>query len=238
MFRRKKDDPSKIETSPAIPATPGASEGTGDLTAPPLKPFSRKGTHVPAKPPPSASFHPEMPRRATPEIPGLPPRRVDRTLSVDADSKRLLIGRDICLSGEITSCDHLVVEGRSEVVLSNARLIEVMPSGFFQGSADVEEADISGRFEGELTARDLLIVRSGGRISGTIRYGRIVIEQGGEISGDTQTLNSGSGDAEAPALEPGPEEDLESVLPVTSPGLPPGPPKRKRTGLKPPAGKK
>ena len=154
MFRRKKDEP-------ATPGTPGTGEGHGDLTAPPLKPFSRKGTHAPLKPPTSAAFHPEMPRRAGPEIPGLSPRRVDRALSADADSKRLLVGRDISLSGEITSCDHLVVEGRSEVVLSNARLIEVMPSGFFQGSADVEEADISGRFEGELIARDLLIVRSG-----------------------------------------------------------------------------
>ena len=225
MFRRKKDEPAKIETSPA---TPGTIEGAGDLTAPPLKPFSRKGTHAPSKPPPSAAFHPEMPRRAAPEIPGLPPRRIDRTLSGDVDSKRLLVGRDISLRGEIMSCDHLVVEGRSEVVLSHARLIEVMPSGFFQGTADVEEADISGRFEGELIARDLLIVRSGGRINGTIRYGRIVIEQGGEISGDMQTL--GSGDAETPAMETGPEEDSESVLP--------GPPKRKRTGPKPPAGKK
>ncbi len=222
MFRRKKDEPAKNE------ASPDNLEGTGDLTAPPLKPFSRKGTHAPAKPPPSASFHPEMQRRAAPDIPGLPPRRVERSLSGDADSKRLLVGRDICLSGEITSCDHLVVEGRSEVVLSNARLIEVMPSGFFQGSADVEEADISGRFEGELTARDILIVRAGGRVNGTIRYGRIVIEQGGEISGDTQTLESGDGDA--PSLEPGPEEDAETVFP--------GPPKRKRTAPKQPAGKK
>ncbi|MEE9317498.1 MAG: polymer-forming cytoskeletal protein [Rhodospirillales bacterium] len=229
MFRRKKDEP-------ATPGTPGTGEGQGDLTAPPLKPFSRKGTHAPSKPPTSAAFHPEMPRRAGPEIPGLPPRRVDRALSADADSKRLLVGRDISLSGEITSCDHLVVEGRSEVVLSNARLIEVMPSGFFQGSADVEEADISGRFEGELIARDLLIVRSGGRINGTIRYGRIVIEQGGEISGNTQTL--GSGDTEAPDLEPGPEEDAESVLPVTPLVAPPRPPKRKRTGPKLSAGKK
>ncbi len=233
MFRRKKDEPAKIETSPA---TPGTIEGAGDLTAPPLKPFSRKGTHAPAKPPSSAAFHPEISRRAAPEIPGLPPRRVARTLSADADSKRLLVGRDISLSGEITSCDHLVVEGRSEVVLSNARLIEIMPSGFFQGSADVEEADISGRFEGELTARDLLIVRSGGRINGTIRYGRIVIEQGGEISGDTQTINSG--DTEAPALEPGPEEGTETVLPRTSLVAPPRPPKRKRTGPKSSAEKK
>lgn len=107
----------------------------------------------------------------------------------DGDNKRLVVGRDIRLSGEITACDKLVVEGHVEVSLPGARVIEVSQSGYFKGAADVEEADISGRFEGELIARDRLVVRAGGRISGTIRYGRIVIESGGEISGDMQTLD-------------------------------------------------
>ena len=83
----------------------------------------------------------------------------------------------------------MVVEGHIEVRLKDARVIEVSQTGYFKGNADVEEADISGNFEGELIARDRLVVRSGGRISGTIRYGRIVIESGGEISGDMQTLD-------------------------------------------------
>ncbi len=106
----------------------------------------------------------------------------------ESERRHLLVGRDICLSGEITSCDKLVVEGQVEVSLSDARVIEISPSGFFKGSVEVEEADISGRFEGELVAREKLIVRSGGRVSGSIRYGRIVIESGGEISGEMQTL--------------------------------------------------
>jgi cytoskeletal protein CcmA (bactofilin family) len=144
----------------------------------------------------------------------------------DGDTKRLVIARDVCISGEITSCDRLIVEGRSEVSLPNARIIEVAPSGFFKGSADVEEADISGRFEGELIARDRLVVRAGGRINGTIRYGRIVIESGGEISGDMQTLDS-------PCEAEDPEDGEESPE-----AAPPEAPKRKRGGNKSSAGKK
>lgn len=192
MFRKKKDEPEKEKKGePKL----GRDAGGDDISAPPLKPFSRKGTHAPAKPPSPTSYHPEVPRRMVPDIPGIPPRRHDRAVSTDADSKRLIIGRDIHLSGEITSCDKLVVEGRAEVTLPNARVIEVAPSGFFKGSADVEEADISGRYEGELVVRDRLVVRASGRISGTIRYGRIVIESGGQISGDMQTLD----DADSPA---------------------------------------
>ena len=106
------------------------------------------------------------------------------------DNRRLIVGRDIQLSGEIKSCDKLIVEGRVEVSISNARVLEIAPTGFFNGQAEVEEADISGRFEGELVARDRLVVRSGGRVRGAVRYGRIVIESGGEISGDMQTLDN------------------------------------------------
>ena len=49
---------------------------------------------------------------------------------------------------------RLLVEGRAEIALPNTDQLEITPSGFFQGSADVKIADISGRFEGDLIARD------------------------------------------------------------------------------------
>ena len=220
MFRKKKDQTDKPVDG---------SGGDANISAPPLKPFTRKGTHVPSKPPAAASFHPDIPRRSPPEIPGISHRRAERTLTSSQNSKQMVIGRDIILSGEITSCDRLVVEGRAEVVIEGADMIEVTPSGFFKGSADVEEADISGRFEGELIAREELIVRAGGRISGTIRYGRIVIEAGGEISGDMRALENGNADG---GTDEGADEDgaPDDIVIET--------PKRKRSPAKTPAGKK
>ncbi len=182
MFTKK--EPSAA-AAPEMIEAPVSEE---DFDAPPLKPFSRKGSHAPAKPPTGVGAQPDAPRRP-PEIPG-GPRRVERARAIDSssDSKRLIVGRDICLKGEITECGKLVVEGQAEVTLPCARLIEVAPSGVFRGDATVDEADISGRFEGELIAKDRLIVRAGGRINGTVRYGKILIEQGGEVSGDMQTL--------------------------------------------------
>lgn len=219
MFERKKTETAKPGNETA------GDEGTDDISSPPLKPFSRKGSHAPPKPPSPASFHPEIPRRSIPDIPGVPSRRIERPMSADAESRRLVIGRGICLNGEITACDKLVVEGRAEVVLTDAEVIEVTPSGFFKGTANVGEADISGRFEGELIARDRLIVRAGGKIRGAIRYGRIVIESGGEISGDMQTLD-------------GVEADDDTDTDETPEAEAPEPPKRKRGGPKSPAGKK
>ncbi len=179
MFKRDNDK--------VAPADGRKADAADDQAAPPLKPFSRKGSHTPPKKP-ATTFRPEIARGPI-TIPGVS-RRIEHGRPGESESRKLTVGRDICLAGEITSCDKLVVEGRVEVHLSDARVIEIAPSGFFKGSAEVELADVSGRFDGELIARDKLIVRNGGRIKGSIRYGSIVIESGGEISGDMRTLEA------------------------------------------------
>lgn len=181
MFGKNKDQKPETESKEE------------DASAPPLKPFSPKGPHSASKPSTPTTYQPEVPRRV-PDIAGVTARQSERATSVVSDAKTLVIGRDIRLSGEITACDKLVVEGHVEVKLPGARAIEIAQTGHFVGDADVDEADISGYFEGDLIARDRLIVRDGGKISGTIRYGRIVIESGGEISGDMKTLDGSEPD--------------------------------------------
>ncbi len=176
MFQRNKNDDNKPSTA-----------ADKNLTAPPLKPFSKKGTHAQSKGSVPA-YRPEVARHL-PEIPGLPPR-VGLNQAAINESRKLIVGREICLNGKITSCEILVVEGEVEATLADAHLINIADTGFFKGTAIVDEAEISGRFEGNLTARNILTVHAGGQVSGTIRYGRIAIESGGEIRGDTQALNS------------------------------------------------
>tara|TARA_R110000868_G_scaffold11751_15_gene57365 strand:- start:4394 stop:4888 length:495 start_codon:yes stop_codon:yes gene_type:complete len=100
------------------------------------------------------------------------------------EGKKLIVGREIELNGNISSCDKLVVEGRVEAELKDCRQIEIASTGTFKGSAAIDMAEISGNFEGTLTARDILIVRSTGRINGTVRFGKLEIERGGEVVGD------------------------------------------------------
>jgi cytoskeletal protein CcmA (bactofilin family) len=118
--------------------------------------------------------------------------RDERSMSggYGGDGKKLIVGRDIALSGAISSCEKLVVEGRVEANMSECTEMEIAESGTFKGSAEIEVAEISGAFEGSITARDLLIVRSTGRVTGTVRYGRLEIERGGEIDGDVKVLST------------------------------------------------
>jgi len=183
MFGKKKEpgagDPGDVQ---------GEAQGEG---VPPLKPFTDKGAHQPSRPASRPALRPDISPRRTVDIPGAPKRsdRGERVPAYVTESKKLIVGRDIHVKGEITSCDRLVVEGYVEASLADTRQIEVAPTGMFKGDAEVVEADISGRFEGQLTARQRLTVRATGRVSGKIRYGRIVIEAGGQISGATEALD-------------------------------------------------
>ena len=104
---------------------------------------------------------------------------------------KLIVGPDIKLKGvEITDCDTLVVEGRVEASM-DSRVVQIAEHGIFNGTATMDVAEIWGSFEGTLTARKQLVVYASGRVSGTIRYGKIRVEEGAELSGDVSTLSSG-----------------------------------------------
>ncbi|MEQ8369927.1 MAG: polymer-forming cytoskeletal protein [Alphaproteobacteria bacterium] len=140
------------------------------------------------------------PRRADPGLGGIHefPRRAftvpasnrRETSGGGGDGKKLTVGRDIKLAGQITSCDTLVVEGEVEADLNDSRTIEVSRSGAFKGSAAVDTAIIAGTFDGQLTARNRLVVHGTGRLTGKVRYGQIEIESGAEVSGDVQKIES------------------------------------------------
>jgi len=102
---------------------------------------------------------------------------------------KLVVGHDIKIKGvEISDCDTLVVEGRVEATL-DSRVLEIAEHGVFQGTIAVDQAEIRGRFEGEITVRKQLILHASGKVSGKVRYAKIKIEEGAEIAGDLAVLD-------------------------------------------------
>ncbi len=113
---------------------------------------------------------------------------------------KLTVGPNIKLKGvEITDCDTLVVEGLVEATM-NSRVMQIAEQGAFKGSAEIDLAEIRGVFEGNLTVRERLVIHSTGRVTGTIRYGKIVIEEGGRLAGEI-SFGAATADARKPALQ-------------------------------------
>ncbi|MDQ9170300.1 polymer-forming cytoskeletal protein [Oxalobacteraceae bacterium R-40] len=106
--------------------------------------------------------------------------------STNEGGSKLIVGPNIKLKGvEITDCDTLVVEGRVEATM-DSRVIQIAEKGAFKGSAEIDIAEIHGEFDGELTVREKLVIYATGKVSGKIRYGKVVIAEGGQLSGDVQ----------------------------------------------------
>jgi len=105
---------------------------------------------------------------------------------------KLTVGPNIKLKGvEITDCDTLVVEGLVEATM-DSRVIQIAEQGAFKGSAEIDVAEIRGEFSGNLTVRQKLVIYSTGKVTGTIRYGKLVIEEGGQLSGEIVFGTAGS----------------------------------------------
>jgi cytoskeletal protein CcmA (bactofilin family) len=176
MFRKK-------DTDTEIPASgEGAFRRSGsDVAKPGMQPELRRKTELsgsPAGAPAGAA-----------ETAGAPSAQSEP----DRYGKRLIVGQGIRLSGEISSCDRLVVEGEVEVTLNDTLALEIASSGRFTGGCEVEEADISGVYEGDLTVRKHLCVRSTGKLTGTIRYSQLELERGGQIAGNISVINAEAG---------------------------------------------
>lgn len=110
----------------------------------------------------------------------------DNASSTNEGGSKLIVGPNIKLKGvEITDCDTLVVEGRVEATI-DSRVIQIAERGAFKGSAEIDIAEIRGEYEGDLTVRQKLVIYATGKVSGKVRYGKVVIEEGGQLSGDIQ----------------------------------------------------
>ncbi len=114
----------------------------------------------------------------------------NQVISEIPSGARLIVGPDVKLKGaEILDCDTLVVEGRVEATM-DSRVIRIAEHGSFAGKVSIDIAEIHGHFEGDLTARTQLIIHATGRVSGKIRYGKLVIDEGGELCGDINALSA------------------------------------------------
>ena len=189
MFGKPQDPNQGAAPRPAGAPAPGRpaprpQPGPGGAPAPKGAAAPRPAPAAPRQAPPAAGPAPAAPR-ARPAGAAPRPMGGERgNFTGQPDNGRLTVGQEIKMSGEIKSCDRLVVEGTVEANLSDSRALEVTETGVFRGSAEIDMAEINGVFEGDLNVEGRLFVRAQGRVSGTIRYGELEIERGGRVTGE------------------------------------------------------
>ena len=182
-----------------------AAPVVGGAAAQPVNPAARAAEARPearSNPAPSAStFRPntspmssmggDMVRSRMPEtkVNASPATGVGIDKANKTGRRVLTVGNDILLKGEIATCDRLVIEGKVDATLNDVHTVEIAEPGSFKGSANIEDAEISGLFEGDLVVRNRLVIYATGKVRGKISYGEIEIERGGELTGEIKTTS-------------------------------------------------
>ena len=144
-------------------------------------------------PTPSSVLGGTVPSNAAASTPSASASSAPKSAAGESGGSKLTVGPNIKLKGvEITDCDTLVVEGTVEATM-DSRVIQISENGAFRGSAEIDIAEIHGEFNGTLTVRQKLVIYSSGRVNGKIRYGKLVVEEGGQLAGEIESGFSNNG---------------------------------------------
>ena len=194
MFGRKKtgqgEEPLPTE-GPRVAASPRASrpDASAVLDRQPVPPVRRPSEHGGPGGQPVRRTNVGRPVETSATNAAAPRESAMAKNESEGEGKKLIVGRGIRLSGEIQACERLVVEGEVHADLTGALVLEIAENGLFKGRATVDYAEISGSFEGELTVRDRLMLRTTGQVNGDLRYAEMEIERGGRVRGTIGELN-------------------------------------------------
>jgi len=164
MFgRKKREDQSRAADSAAANGQNRAAPNFGNGGSLSLR------KPAPAQPIPGRD--PEILGVSSPRDPlGTLSRRPDplRGTAQAQDHKTLVVARDIAIEGKVGPCERLIVEGRLDAAVADCRELGVARGASFKGAIRVEDADIAGLFDGEMTVRRRLRIRASGRLRGRI----------------------------------------------------------------------
>jgi cytoskeletal protein CcmA (bactofilin family) len=176
IFGRKKEDGSDASEVAVAPSR------DADLAVPTFR--APAASSPPVGMPPKPATAPTLPPKPVNAAgPAAAPRQ-----STAPERRTLVVGRGISLQGTVADAERLVVEGMVDSQMIQATELNVAQSGVFRGEVQVEDAEIAGVFDGTVTARGNLIIRSTGTVKGTARCKKLSVEEGGKIMGTMEML--------------------------------------------------
>ena len=101
----------------------------------------------------------------------------------------LIVTEDTVIRGvtEMRNCRQLEVHGYVEGDVS-ARNVLVHKTGRLFGTVKTDTAEIHGTVQGDVVVKNLIDIRSSGDVSGNIKYGKLALEMGGNLSAEMRNV--------------------------------------------------
>ena len=106
---------------------------------------------------------------------------------MDKTRRQAVIGPDLYIKGEVRNGDQVLVLGFIDGCIS-AEHVVVRKGGRIHGSLIANSAEIEGEVQGIVLVRQLIQIGSTGSVRGDVRYGKIVVQAGAELSADVRNV--------------------------------------------------
>ncbi|HEX6001928.1 MAG TPA: cadherin-like domain-containing protein, partial [Hyphomicrobiaceae bacterium] len=85
------------------------------------------------------------------------------------------------------NCRQLEVFGYLEGDVA-AKSVLVHPNGRLFGKLKSDNAEIHGTLQGDVVVKHLMDIRASGNVSGNVRYGKLALEMGGNLSAEVRNV--------------------------------------------------
>ena len=92
--------------------------------------------------------------------------------------ERNVIAKNSTFVGDITSDGDFRIDGILEGTLKTKGKVIIGVDGFIKGTIEATNAEIEGKFSGELSIANILTIKAAANISGDIVVGKLSIEPG------------------------------------------------------------
>ena len=99
----------------------------------------------------------------------------------------LIIGEGAVLKGEVKDGRKVEIWGYVEGKVSAAEVL-VQEGGQLFGTVNASTAEIRGLVQGDVRVEQLIHIKSTGQAAGKIKYGRLSMEEGGELSAHVRNI--------------------------------------------------
>lgn len=97
-------------------------------------------------------------------------------------TERNVISKNTSIKGDIISEGDFRVEGSVEGTIQTAGRVIIGTSGIVKGKVTCDNADINGKFSGELLVNNLLTLKATAQISGDVVISKLSVEPGAEFN--------------------------------------------------------
>ena len=93
-------------------------------------------------------------------------------------TERNIVAKNTSIKGDILSDGDFRIDGTLEGTLKTKGRVIIGLDGFIKGDVEATNAEIDGKFAGNLVVNDLLTVKTTANISGDVVIGKLSVEPG------------------------------------------------------------